>query len=47
MRQLLGFLFIEAKDLNEALRVAAWMPQAQRGLIEMRPRWLRLDTSPN
>jgi hypothetical protein len=36
-KQLVGFFFIEARDLNEAIQVAAKMPQAQRGSVEIRP----------
>jgi hypothetical protein len=32
-----GFLLIEARDLNEAVRIAAGMPFAQLGAIEVRP----------
>ena len=35
--QLGGFLLIEARDLNEAIQVAAKIPMAQRGSIEVRP----------
>jgi hypothetical protein len=35
--QLGGFLLIEARDLNEALQVAARIPMARRGTIEVRP----------
>ncbi len=34
---LAGFLYIEARDLNEALRVAAEFPSARVGSIEVRP----------
>jgi hypothetical protein len=32
-----GFILIEAKDLNEALQVAAKIPSARHGSIEVRP----------
>ncbi|ASR07186.1 YciI family protein [Rhizobium leguminosarum bv. viciae] len=32
-----GFILIEAKDLNEAIRVAAGIPLARFGAIEVRP----------
>jgi hypothetical protein len=35
--QLGGFYMIEAKDLNEAIRVAARIPGAKTGSIEVRP----------
>ena len=35
--QLGGFLLIEARDLNEAIQVAAKIPMARRGSIEVRP----------
>jgi len=35
--QLDGFLLIEARDLNEAIQVAAGIPLARRGSIEVRP----------
>lgn len=35
--QLAGFYMIEAQDLNEALRVAAGIPPARVGSIEVRP----------
>jgi hypothetical protein len=35
--QLGGFCLIEARDLNEALQVAAKMPPARLGCIEVRP----------
>lgn len=34
---LAGFYLIDAKDLNEAIRVAAGIPPAQHGSIEVRP----------
>ena len=35
--QLIGLFFINARDLNEAIQVAAAMPQARGGPIEVRP----------
>ena len=35
--QLGGFYLIEARDLNDAIRVAARMPPARLGSIEVRP----------
>jgi hypothetical protein len=35
--QLGGFLLIEARDLNEAIRIAAKLPQARIGKVEVRP----------
>ena len=35
--QLLGIFTIDARDLNEAIQVAAHMPQARAGPIEVRP----------
>lgn len=35
--QLIGLFFIEARDLNQAIQLAAQMPQARSGLIEVRP----------
>ena len=32
-----GFFVIRARDLNEAIRLATLMPQAQAGAIEVRP----------
>jgi hypothetical protein len=32
-----GFILIEARDLNEAIRVAAQIPPARLGCIEVRP----------
>jgi hypothetical protein len=34
---LAGFYLIEAKDLNEAIRIASRIPPAQYGSIEVRP----------
>lgn len=35
--QLAGFYLIEANDLDEALRIAAQIPPARTGTIEVRP----------
>ena len=35
--QLNGIFYMEARDLNEAIQVAAQMPQVRRGPIEVRP----------
>jgi hypothetical protein len=35
--QLAGFYLLDAKDLNEAIRLAAGIPPAQYGSIEVRP----------
>ena len=35
--QLAGFYLIEARDLNEAIRIAAQIPPARVGSIEVRP----------
>ena len=35
--QLAGFYMIEARDLNEAIQLAAKIPPAQVGCIEVRP----------
>ena len=35
--QLGGYFLIEARDLNEAIRVAAGIPGAARGCVEVRP----------
>jgi hypothetical protein len=35
--QLAGFYMIEARDLNEAIQLAAKIPPAQIGSIEVRP----------
>lgn len=35
--QLAGFYMVEAKDLNEALKIAAGIPPARVGSIEVRP----------
>lgn len=35
--QLGGFVFIEARDMNEAIRIASGIPMASYGSIEVRP----------
>jgi hypothetical protein len=35
--QLAGFMLIDARDLNEAIQLAAKMPEARLGSIEVRP----------
>lgn len=35
--EIAGLFFIHARDLNEAIQVAAKMPQAQKGPVEIRP----------
>ena len=35
--QLGGFMLIDARDLNDAIQVAAKIPMARRGSIEVRP----------
>lgn len=35
--QLAGFYFIDARDLDEAIRIAAGIPPARVGSIEVRP----------
>jgi hypothetical protein len=35
--QLGGYYLIEARDLNEAIQVAAKIPDAKRGCVEIRP----------
>src|SRR5437667_8664156 len=37
--QLGGYFLIEAKDLNDAIQVAARIPSAKWGSIEVRPVW--------
>jgi len=37
--QLGGYFLIEAKDLNEAIQVAAKIPSARFGSVEVRPVW--------
>ena len=38
--QLGGYYLVEAKDLNEALAIAAKIPGARFGSIEVRPIWV-------
>ncbi|WP_019939606.1 YciI family protein [Bordetella sp. FB-8] len=35
--QLAGFYLVDAKDLNEAIQIAAGIPPARYGSIEVRP----------
>ena len=35
--QLAGYYLIEARDLNEAIRIAAQIPSARDGCVELRP----------
>ncbi len=37
--QLAGFYLIEARDLNEAIRLAAKIPPGRLGCVEVRPVW--------
>ncbi|TLY62054.1 MAG: YciI family protein, partial [Gammaproteobacteria bacterium] len=37
--QLGGYYFIEAKDLDQAIAIAARIPGARHGSIEVRPIW--------
>ena len=37
--QLGGYYMVEAKDLNEAIAIAAKVPGAKNGSIEVRPVW--------
>jgi len=37
--QLGGYFLIEARDLNEAIQIAAKIPSARFGSIEVRPVW--------
>jgi hypothetical protein len=34
-----GFIFVEAQDMDEATRIAAGIPMARYGTIEVRPEW--------
>jgi hypothetical protein len=43
--QLAGFFLIEARDLNEAIRLAAQAPPARLGCVEVRPVWQYKPTS--
>lgn len=35
--QMAGFILVEARDLNEAVRLASGIPMAEMGTIEVRP----------
>jgi hypothetical protein len=35
--QLAGYFLIHARDLNEAVRIATWVPGARIGTVEVRP----------
>ncbi|HEY2152149.1 MAG TPA: YciI family protein [Vicinamibacterales bacterium] len=35
--QLAGFYLVEARDLDHAIQVAAWIPAAREGSVEIRP----------
>jgi hypothetical protein len=37
VEQLGGFLLVEARDLNEAIRIAGRVPSARVGSVEVRP----------
>jgi len=37
--QILGYFLIDAKDLNEAISIAARIPSAKWGSVEVRPVW--------
>jgi len=37
--QLAGFYLISARDLNEAIQIAAKIPSARLGSVEVRPIW--------
>jgi hypothetical protein len=37
--QIAGFYLVDAKDLDEAIEIAAKIPGAQHGSIEVRPVW--------
>ena len=37
--QLGGFFLVDCKDLDEAIEIAAQLPGAQHGTIEVRPIW--------
>ena len=41
--QLGGYFLIEARDLNEAIQIAAKIPSARFGSIEVRPVWGSLE----
>ena len=38
--QMAGFILIEARDLNEAIEIAAGIPLAELGTIEVRPEYV-------
>jgi hypothetical protein len=38
-----GFILIEARDMNEAIRLAAGIPMARLGTIEVRPVFMIAD----
>jgi hypothetical protein len=42
-----GFILVEARDLNEAVRIAAGIPLAKLGSIEVRPIMTWDDPTPN
>lgn len=44
--QLGGYFLVEAKDLNEAIAIAARIPGARKGTVEVRP-VLELQGLPN
>jgi hypothetical protein len=44
--QLGGFYLIEARDLNEAIQVAAKIPSARMGSVEVRPIWQIREEEP-
>jgi hypothetical protein len=37
--QLTGFYLVDARDLNDAIQVAARVPSARIGCVEVRPIW--------
>jgi hypothetical protein len=37
--QLTGFYLVEARDLNDAIQIAARVPSARIGCVEVRPIW--------
>lgn len=41
--QLGGYYLVDAKDLDEAIEIAARIPSSRYGTIEVRPVWLRDD----
>src|SRR5678816_4644013 len=44
--QLGGYYMLEARDLNDAVQMAAKIPSAQLGSIEVRPIWDRRQQEP-